>query len=102
MSYGRRRRPTRHTTTARYLHSGRKAVRSAIEAMTDLAYPQRHAATGTNGSEASPTGQRDLACPDACPTGRRSVAVGGGDGRKGDDADLVVKPENHGKSSDSP
>ena len=35
-------------TTRRYLHSGRRSLTTAIEALPDLAYPQ--AATGTDGT----------------------------------------------------
>jgi integrase len=62
------------TTTARYLHSGRKSVRSAIDAMPDLAYSQQAIATGTNGSEAT---SNPNACAAACATGRTPVESGG-------------------------
>ena len=60
------------TTTARYLHTDRKAARAAIDAMPDLSSPQRHAATGTAGAE--PEGPRLTI---ACPTGRSSAESGG-------------------------
>jgi hypothetical protein len=42
------------TTTARYLHTGRKAVVTAVASVPDLDYPSPQLATGTAGPEPDP------------------------------------------------
>lgn len=80
-------------TTARYLHSDRKARRSAIDAMPDLAYTsgtESAAATGTNGPE--PTPGETPACTDACTTGRSRVESGGQNDDPDDEPPRLTKP----------
>ena len=71
---------TSRTTTARYLHSDRKARGAAIGAMPDLSYPQKNSATGTLDTQPDATPDA-IACAAACATGRTSVESGGGENR---------------------
>src|SRR4051812_9095075 len=83
------------TTTARYLHSGLKAVGSAIDAMPDLAYPQAQVATGTNGPEANQTAYTADACATACAKPQRPMAVGGGKGSDAEKGGPTINPAKH-------
>ena len=60
------------TTTARYLHSDRRAVARAVAALPDMSYPQPAVATGTNGPEPSGgTGTRPKTLCKPCAGSRR-------------------------------
>ena len=64
-------------TTERYLHSDQKAVRSAIDAMPDLAYPLPAIATGTAGVEPGSDATVARRLSGACSTGASSMESGG-------------------------
>ena len=93
---------TNRSTTARYLHSGRKALSSAIDALPDLSYPQAQVATGTDGAEVSVSGEAPLANP--WPTGTTSMDSGGQTGLSGSvtqDAVLASDMGNSAKNAES-
>jgi hypothetical protein len=87
------------STTARYLHSDRRAVNAAIGAMPDLFYSQRQraVATGTNGPEPEPVS--NAACAAACASQRSSVESGGESDSAAGACGDARRPENPGVSA---